>query len=115
MRVLLIEDNPELSHRLREGLGNAGFVVEHTSTGADGYELGRHDDYDAVILDLGLPDMQGVDVLKKWRKAGRQMPVLILTARGSWTEKVDGLNAGADDYITKPSHVLEIVARLRAL
>ena len=115
MRVLLIEDNPELSQRLTEGLGNAGFVVEHTAVGADGYELGRQEDYDAVILDLGLPDMQGVDVLKNWRKAGRQMPVLILTARGSWTEKVEGLNAGADDYITKPSHIQEIAARLRAL
>src|SRR6201995_1070101 len=115
MRVLLIEDNPELSRRLKEGLGESGFVVEHTAQGADGYELGRSEDYDAVILDLGLPDMQGVDILKGWRKAGRQMPVLILTARGSWTEKVEGLNAGADDYITKPSHIEEIAARLRAL
>jgi two-component system, OmpR family, response regulator len=115
MRVLLIEDNPELSRRLTQGLASEGFVVEHAASGADGYELGRSEDFDAVILDLGLPDMQGVDVLKGWRKAGRQMPVLILTARGSWTEKVEGLNAGADDYITKPSHVQEIAARLRAL
>src|SRR5260370_35207219 len=79
-----------------------------------GYELGRSEDFDAAILDLGLPDMQGVDVLKRWRKAGRQMPVLILTARGSWTEKVEGLNAGADDYVTQPSHVQEIAARLGA-
>jgi DNA-binding response OmpR family regulator len=80
-----------------------------------GYELGRTEDFDAVILDLGLPDMQGVEVLKRWRKVGRQMPVLILTARGSWAEKVEGLNAGADDYISKPSHIQEIAARLRAL
>jgi len=73
------------------------------------------EEFDAVILDLGLPDMQGVEVLKRWRKGGRQMPVLILTARGSWSEKVDGLNAGADDYIAKPSHVQEVTARLRAL
>jgi len=110
-----VEDNPELSRRLTEGLRNAGFVVEHAAEGAMGYELGRSEDFDAAILDLGLPDMQGVDVLKRWRRAGRQMPVLILTARGSWTEKVEGLNAGADDYVTKPSHVQEIAARLRAL
>jgi len=80
-----------------------------------GLALGRSEDFDAAILDLGLPDIQGVEVLRRWRKAGREMPVLILTARGSWTEKVEGLNAGADDYVTKPSHVQEIAARLRAL
>jgi two-component system, OmpR family, response regulator len=80
-----------------------------------GCSLGLSEDFDAAILDLGLPDMQGVQVLERWRKSGREMPVLILTARGSWTEKVEGLNAGADDYITKPSHVQEIAARLRAL
>jgi two-component system OmpR family response regulator len=77
--------------------------------------LGREENFDAAILDLGLPDMQGVEVLRQWRKLNREMPVLILTARGSWTEKVEGLNAGADDYVTKPSHVQEITARLRAL
>lgn len=80
-----------------------------------GFELGRSETYDAAILDLGLPDMKGLDVLKGWREAGCDMPVLVLTARGTWTEKVDGLNAGADDYIAKPSHVQEISARLRAL
>ena len=115
MKILLVEDNPELSRRLIEGLRGEGFVVEHAADGGMGFDLGRTEDFDAVILDLGLPDMQGVDVLKRWRKAGREMPVLILTARGSWTEKVEGLNAGADDYITKPSHVQEIAARLRAL
>ena len=110
-----MEDNAELSRRLTEGLRKAGFVVEQAATGVMGYELGRSEDFDAVILDLGLPDMQGVDVLKRWRKDGRHMPVLILTARASWSEKVEGLNAGADDYIGKPSHVQEIVARLRAL
>ena len=115
VRILLVEDNPELSRRLAEGLRKAGFVVEHAADGATGYDLGRLEDFDAVILDLGLPDMQGVEVLKGWRKGGRQMPVLILTARDSWAEKVEGLNAGADDYIAKPSHVQEVVARLRAL
>lgn len=77
--------------------------------------MGVHDQFDAVILDLGLPNMEGITVLRKWRTEGRDMPVLILTARGTWTEKVEGLNAGADDYITKPFHIPEVVARLRAL
>ncbi len=89
--------------------------MAHAADGETGCRLGRSENFDAVILDLGLPDLQGVDVLKHWRQAGCEMPVLILTARGSWTEKVEGLNAGADDYITKPSHIQEIAARLRAL
>jgi two-component system OmpR family response regulator len=96
-------------------LRGARFVVEHAADGDMGYRLGCSENFDAVILDLGLPDMKGVDVLKRWRQAGREVPVLILTARGSWTEKVEGLNAGADDYITKPSHIQEIAARLHAL
>jgi two-component system OmpR family response regulator len=115
IRILLVEDDPDLARRLSDGLSGDGFVVEHAANGNTGFDLGRSEDYDAAILDLGLPDMKGVDVLRQWRKLGRQMPVLILTARGSWTEKVEGLNAGADDYITKPSHVQEIAARLRAL
>jgi DNA-binding response OmpR family regulator len=115
MRILLVEDDPELARRLSDGLRGEGYVIEHAATGQMGLGLGRDEDYDAAILDLGLPDMQGVDVLRQWRKAERTMPVLVLTARGSWTEKVEGLNAGADDYITKPSHVKEIAARLRAL
>jgi two-component system OmpR family response regulator len=111
----LVEDNPELVRRLAEGLGDTGFVVDTATDGETGYKLGRTEDFDAVILDLGLPDMKGVDILKRWRQGGRTMPVLILTARGSWTEKVEGLNAGADDYVTKPSHIQEIAARLRAL
>jgi len=111
----LVEDNPDLARRLAEGLGGAGFIVDIAADGETGYKLGRSEDFDAVILDLGLPDMKGVDVLKRWRQARREMPVLILTARGSWTEKVEGLNAGADDYVTKPSHIQEIAARLRAL
>jgi two-component system, OmpR family, response regulator len=89
--------------------------VDHAADGETGYRLGHSENFDAVILDLGLPDMKGVDVLNRWRQGGREVPVLILTARGSWTEKVEGLNAGADDYITKPCHIQEIAARLRAL
>jgi two-component system, OmpR family, response regulator len=115
MRILLVEDNPDLAQRLVEGLRGAGFAVDHAADGETGYKLGHTETFDAIILDLGLPDVQGVDVLNRWRQAGREVPVLILTARGSWTEKVEGLNAGADDYITKPCHIQELAARLRAL
>ena len=100
---------------MAEGLQAEGFVVDHAADGEEGYSRGASENFDAVILDLGLPGMQGIEILKHWRAIERAMPVLILTARGSWTEKVEGLNAGADDYITKPSHIQEIVARLRAL
>ncbi len=112
---MLVEDDKDLARRLSEGLRAAGFVVEHAEDGEMGLSLGKTEEFDAVILDLGLPDISGVEVLKRWRKAERAMPVLILTARDSWTDKVDGLNAGADDYITKPFHVPEVAARLRAL
>jgi two-component system OmpR family response regulator len=115
IRVLLVEDDPELARRLTDALGGEGFVVEHAANGRMGFDLGRTETYDAAILDLGLPDISGLEVLQGWRKAGCQMPVLILSARGTWTEKVEGLNRGADDYITKPSHVQEITARLHAL
>ena len=115
IRVLLIEDDDEIGSRLMDGLAGAGFTVERAETGTDGYCMGKEQDYDAVILDLGLPEMEGMEVLKRWRAEGALMPVLVLTARGSWTEKIEGLNAGADDYITKPFHVPEIAARLRAL
>lgn len=111
----MIEDDEEIQRRLSSGLGAAGFVVDCASTGGDGRAMGEHEEYDAVILDLGLPDVQGFDILRAWRAAGRNMPVLVLTARESWTDKVDGLNAGADDYITKPFHIAEVVARLHAL
>ncbi|MBY0225021.1 MAG: DNA-binding response regulator [Hyphomicrobium sp.] len=115
MRILLVEDDDEISGRLSAGLTGAGFSVERADNGADGYVMGNEEGYDAVILDLGLPQMQGLDVLKRWRANNRQTPVLVLTARGSWAEKVDGLNAGADDYITKPFHIPEVAARLKAL
>jgi two-component system, OmpR family, response regulator len=111
----LVEDNPDLARRLVEGLQTEGFIVDHASDGEVGYGLGLSESFDAAILDLGLPSMQGIDVLRRWRLTGCEMPVLILTARGSWSEKVDCLNAGADDYITKPTHIQEIAARLRAL
>jgi DNA-binding response OmpR family regulator len=98
-----------------EGLSSAGFAVERADNGADGYAMGTEEQYDAVVLDLGLPQMSGLDVLRKWRAGSFKMPVLVLTARGSWSEKVDGLNAGADDYITKPFHIPEVAARLNAL
>jgi DNA-binding response OmpR family regulator len=115
IRILLVEDDPDIAKRLVDGLDELGFNVEHAATGDMGAALGSSEDYEAAILDLGLPDIQGVEVLKRWRKSGRELPVLILTARGSWSEKVEGLNAGADDYITKPFHVQEVAARLRAL
>jgi DNA-binding response OmpR family regulator len=115
IRILLVEDNPDLAQRLAEGLRTAGFAVDHAADGETGYKLGYTENFDAIILDLGLPDVQGVDVLNRWRQAGREVPVLILIAGGSWTEKVEGLKAGADDYITKPCHIQELVARLRAL
>jgi two-component system OmpR family response regulator len=100
---------------LIEGLQAEGFVMDHAPDGEAGHAAGLSESFDAAILDLGLPAMPGIDVLRRWRTGGCEMPVLILTARASWTEKVDCLNAGADDYITKPTHIQEITARLRAL
>jgi two-component system, OmpR family, response regulator len=110
----LVEDNQDLAQRLTEGLRGAGFAVDRAADGQTGYSLGQSETFDAIILDLGLPDVQGVDVLKRWRQGGSEVPVLILTARGDWTEKVE-VNAGADDYITKPCQIQEVAARLRAL
>jgi two-component system OmpR family response regulator len=115
MRILLVEDDEDIAQRLIAGLTQAGFTVERADNGTDGYTMGLDEAYAAAVLDLGLPEMQGIDVLKRWRSAGRKLPVLILTARGTWAEKVDGLNAGADDYVTKPFHVPEVAARLKAL
>jgi two-component system OmpR family response regulator len=115
MRILLVEDDEDIAQRLIAGLSQAGFTVERADNGTDGYTMGLDETYAAAILDLGLPEMQGIEVLKRWRSAGRKLPVLILTARGTWAEKVDGLNAGADDYVTKPFHVPEVAARLKAL
>lgn len=115
IRILLVEDDSEIAKRLVEGLSGLGFAVERADNGSDGYAMGSEEQYDAIVLDLGLPQLPGIEVLKKWRAAGMKAPVLVVTARGAWSEKVDGLNAGADDYITKPFHIPEIGARLNAL
>ncbi len=115
MRILIVEDEPTLAQQLGEALTGAGYVVDTAADGQDGHYLGEVESFDAVVLDLGLPVMDGITVLKKWRNAGRSMPVLILTARDNWHEKVAGIDAGADDYLAKPFHMEELLARLRAL
>jgi len=115
MRLLLVEDDVDLVMRLKSRLKQAGYAVEAATDGVDGEFLGMEEPFDAVILDLGLPQRPGMEVLKNWRRAGRDMPVLILTARDAWHERVDGLKAGADDYLGKPFHVEELLARLEAL
>ena len=115
MRLLLVEDEPTLRAQLREGLMAAGYVVDEADNGRDAHFLGDTETFDAVVLDLGLPVLDGLTVLKRWRDAGRAMPVLILTARDQWNEKVAGIDAGADDYLTKPFHMEELLARVRAL
>ncbi len=115
MRLLVVEDTRELAAQLRRALGEAGFAVDVAGDGAEGLHLGETEPYDAVVLDLGLPRLDGLSVLRRWRAGGRAMPVLILTARDSWSEKVDGLNAGADDYLAKPFAMAELIARLNAL
>jgi len=115
MRVLVVEDDPDLSRQMQEALSGAGYVVDHADDGEEGHFLGDTEPYDAIVLDLGLPVMDGISVLKKWRADGHKTPVLILTARDQWGEKVAGFDAGADDYVTKPFNMEEILARLRAL
>ncbi len=115
MRLLLVEDEPTLRAQLRAGLQGAGYVVNEADNGIDAHFLGDTEAFDAVVLDLGLPALDGLSVLKRWREAQRSMPVLILTARDNWHEKVAGIDAGADDYLTKPFHMEELLARLRAL
>ncbi|MGE0420997.1 MAG: response regulator transcription factor [Reyranellaceae bacterium] len=115
MRILVVEDEPALALRLQQALEAAGFAVDVAYDGEEGWHLGDTEAYDAIVLDLGLPRIDGVSVLQRWREAGRTMPVLILTARGRWSEKMAGFNAGADDYMTKPFEMQEVVYRLRAL
>jgi two-component system OmpR family response regulator len=115
MRVMLAEDNAVLAAQLRSALAGAGHAVDVAPDGEQAFHLGDTEPYDAVILDLGLPRIDGLTVLRRWRAAGRTMPVLILAARDSWTDKVDGLNAGADDYLAKPFVVAELLARINAL
>ncbi len=115
MRVLLVEDEPTLRAQLRLALQDAGYAVDEADNGRDAQHLGETEPFDAVVLDLGLPQLDGLSVLQRWRAAGLAMPVLILTARDSWTDKVAGIDAGADDYLAKPFHVEELLARVRAL
>lgn len=115
MRLLVVEDDPDLNRQLVSALSDAGYAVDSASDGEDGHFLGDTEPYDAVILDLGLPVMDGVSVLEAWRREGRTMPVLILTARDRWSDKVAGFDAGADDYVAKPFHMEEVLARVRAL
>ncbi len=115
MRVLLVEDEPTLAAQLRQALGDAGYTVDHADNGRDAWYMGGVQPYDAVVLDLGLPVLDGLTVLRRWRSEQMMAPVLILTARDQWHEKVTGIDAGADDYLTKPFHAEELLARLRAL
>ena len=115
MRILVVEDDRDLNRQLAAALMEANYTVDAAHDGEEGHFLGDTEPYDAIVLDLGLPAMDGVSVLKRWRADGRDMPVLILTARDAWSEKVAGFDAGADDYVTKPFQVEEVLARLRAL
>ncbi len=115
MRILVVEDDPDLNRQLVSSLQDAGYVIDKAFDGEEGLFLGETEPYDAVVLDLGLPEIDGVTVLERWRRAGKVFPVLILTARDRWSEKVAGFDAGADDYLTKPFHTEELLARLRAL
>jgi two-component system OmpR family response regulator len=115
MRILVVEDDRDLSRQLGAALTETNYTVDFAYDGDEGHYLGEGEPYDAIILDLGLPNMDGVSVLKRWRDSGLNVPVLILTARDGWSEKVAGFDAGADDYVTKPYRVEEVLARLRAL
>ncbi len=115
MRLLVVEDDKDLNRQIVGALENAGYAVDRAFDGEEGGYLGESEPYDAVVLDLGLPVVDGVSVLQQWRRAGKTMPVLILTARDRWSDKVAAFDAGADDYVVKPFHVEELLARLRAL
>ncbi len=115
MRILVAEDDRELARQLERALEQAGYAVDHAPDGEEAQFLGETEPYDAIVLDLGLPVVDGVSVLESWRAGGVKTPVLILTARDAWSDKVEGLDAGADDYLTKPFEMAELLARLRAL
>jgi two-component system, OmpR family, response regulator len=115
MRVLVVEDDARIASEVERALRAAGYVVETAADGEDAWFRGDTEDYAAIVLDLGLPGMDGLSILKRWRDNGRRTPVLILTARGSWAERVDGIDAGADDYLPKPFQMEELLARLRSV
>ncbi|MWV14001.1 response regulator [Pseudomonas sp. R-28-1W-6] len=115
MRLLLVEDHVPLADELIAGLGRQGYAVDWLADGRDAVYQGASEPYDLIILDLGLPGKPGLEVLREWRNSGLSIPVLILTARGSWAERIDGLKAGADDYLTKPFHPEELALRIQAL
>ena len=115
MRILLVEDDPDLNNQVKGSIEENGYSVDSALDGEEGNFLGDTEPYDAVILDLGLPKLDGITVLENWRKENKKFPVLILTARDRWSEKVNGFDAGADDYVTKPFQMEELLARLRAL
>jgi len=109
-----VEDDRDLNRQLVSALADAGYAVDAVFDGEEGYFLGETEPYDVVILDIGLPKMDGISVLEQWRRADRNMPVIILTARDRWSDKVQGMDAGADDYLAKPFHMEELLARVRA-
>ncbi len=115
MRILVVEDDTNLNRQLKEALTEAGYAVDVAFDGEEGHFLGDTEPYDAIVLDIGLPQMDGLSVLEEWRRAGRTTPVLLLTARDRWSDKVQGIDAGADDYVAKPYHMEEVLARIRAL
>ncbi|KQP88061.1 MULTISPECIES: response regulator transcription factor [unclassified Methylobacterium] len=115
MRLLVVEDDRDINRQVVNALEEAGYVADKAFDGEEGGYLGESEPYDAIILDMGLPKTDGVSVLQKWRRAGIKTPVIILTARDRWSDKVDGFDAGADDYVTKPFHMEELMARVRAL
>lgn len=115
MRVLVVEDDENLNRQIKDALTEAGYAVDVAFDGEEGHFLGDTEPYDAIVLDIGLPQMDGLSVLEAWRRAGRTTPVLLLTARDRWSDKVQGIDAGADDYVAKPFHMEEVLARLRAL
>jgi len=115
MRLLVVEDEAPLRAQLEKQLRAAGFAVDSAADGEDGFYLGRENPVDLAVVDLGLPKLSGIELIQRWRQADRRFPILILTARGRWQDKVEGLNAGADDYLTKPFHGEELLARINAL
>ncbi len=114
MRALVVEDDPDLNRQLVAALTEAGFAVDKAMDGEEAYFMGETEPYDIIVLDIGLPKMDGISILEQWRRADKKMPVIILTARDRWSDKVAGMDAGADDYLAKPFHMEELLARVRA-